>query len=71
MRYIHCFSYSFLLWFITGYWIEIPELYSRTLLFIHPVYNCLHLLTPNSQPSPPLPASVVAAILYVWESVSD
>ena len=71
MRYIHYFSYSFLLWFITGYWIEIPELYSRTLLFIHPVYNCLHLLTPNSQPSPPLPASILAAILYVCESVSD
>ena len=31
--YIHSFSYSFPLWFIIGY--------SRTLLFIHPIYNSL------------------------------
>ena len=35
---------SFPLWFITRYWIEFPVLYSRTLLFIHPIYNSLHLL---------------------------
>ena len=29
-------------------------LYSRTLLFIHPIYTSLHLLIPNSPSSPPL-----------------
>ena len=38
---------SFLLWFIPGYQTEFPVLYSRALLFIHPVYHSLHLLTPN------------------------
>ena len=50
------FSYSFLLRFITGYWIQLPVQYSRTLLFIHPVYYgyiFLHLLIPNSQFIPP------------------
>ena len=28
-------------------------LYGRTLLFIHPIYNSLHLLIPNSQSIPP------------------
>ena len=28
-------------------------LYSKTLLFIHPVYSNLHLLTSDSQPAPP------------------
>ena len=45
------FSYSFLLWFIMGYWIQFPVLYSRG-LFIHPIYNSLHLLIPNSQTQP-------------------
>jgi len=45
------FFYSFLLWFITGYWIQFPVLYSRG-LFIHPIYNSLHLLIPNSQAQP-------------------
>ena len=30
-------------------------LYSRTLLFIHPIYNSLHPLIPNSQSIPPSP----------------
>ena len=53
--YIYTFSYSFPLSFVTGYWILFPVLYSKTLLFIHSIYNSLHLLTPNSQfiPSPP------------------
>ena len=34
--------------------------YSRTLLFIHPIYNSLHLLTPHSQPFLPLPTSFLA-----------
>ena len=46
---IHCFSYYFPLWFITGYWIWFPVLHSRTLLFIRPMYNSSHLLILNSQ----------------------
>ena len=38
------FSYSFALWFITGYWIQFPVLHSRTLLFILPICNSLYLL---------------------------
>ena len=45
------FFYSFPLWFITGYWIQFPMLYSRA-LFIHPIYNSLPLLIPNSQTQP-------------------
>ena len=51
--YVYSFSYSFPLWFITGYWIQFPVLYSRTLLFTHPIYNSLHLLITNSQSFPP------------------
>ena len=49
------FLYSFPLWFITGYWIEFPVLYSRTLLFIHSISTSLHLLIPTSTPSLPHP----------------
>ena len=45
---IYSFSYYFPLWLITGYWIWLPVLRSRTLLLIHK-YNSLHLLIPNSQ----------------------
>ena len=66
-------SYSFPLWFITGYWIYFPVLYSRTSLFIHSLYsNSLHLLIPNSQ-SIPLPLLLSLgnhkSVLYVCESV--
>ena len=47
-------------------------LYSRTLLFIHSLYNSLHLLTPNSQsiPSPsPSPLGNHKSVLYVCESM--
>ena len=53
--YIYSFSHSFLLWFVMKYWIEFPVVCIRTLLFIHPIYNRLHLLVQNSQPFPPLP----------------
>ena len=43
--YIHFFLP---LWLIKGYWIYFPVLYSRILLWIHSVYNSLHLLLPNS-----------------------
>ena len=42
------YYYSFPVWFITGYWIEFPVLYSRT-LFIHLIQASLHLLTSNFQ----------------------
>ena len=37
----YSFSYSFPLWLITGYWIWFPVIYSRSLLFIHSLYNSL------------------------------
>ena len=51
---IYSFSCSFPLWFIPGYWIKFtPVLYGRTLLFIHPICESLHLLIPSFQSSPP------------------
>ena len=53
--------------FITGYWIEWPVLYSRTLLFIHTLHKSLHLLIPTSS-SFPLPTHFPLAttrLLYV------
>ena len=38
----YSFSYSFPLWFITGYWIWFPVICNRSLLFIHSLYNSLH-----------------------------
>ena len=58
---IHPFSY-FPLWFITGYWIYFPVLYSRALLLIHSICNSLHPLTLNSQSSPSPPYSLLAII---------
>ena len=62
------FLYSFPLRFITGYWIQFPKLYSRTiqfpklysrtLLFIHSINTSLHLLTPNSHSIPPVVGDV-------------
>ena len=45
---------------------------SRTLFFIHSVYNSLHLLMPNSQAFPPTIPSLGnhRSVLYVCESVS-
>ena len=54
------FSYSFALWFITGYWIQFPVLHSRTLLFILLICNSLPPLIPNSQFIPPTPRSPLA-----------
>ena len=46
--YIYCFAYSFPLWLITEYQIQLPVQYAtRTLLFIHSIHNSLHLLIPN------------------------
>ena len=63
--YTHSFLYPFPLWFITGYGIEFPVLYSRTLLFIHPICHSLHLLTQTpstSLPHPPSPSATTSLI---------
>ena len=39
-------------------------LYSRTLLFIHPVDNSLHLLIPNSYSIPPNPPPLASTSLF-------
>ena len=44
--YIHAFIFIFFsITLYTGYWIQYPGLYSRILLFIHSIYNSLHMLT--------------------------
>ena len=69
------FSYSFPLWFITGYWIWFLELYSRTLWFIHSLYTSLHLLIPSSQsnflPTPPTPLGNHQSSFSVLEAFLD
>ena len=53
--------------------IQLPVLYSWTLLFIHPIYISLHLLIPNSQsipPSPPLPSGNHKSVVYICQSIS-
>jgi len=60
--YIHSFSCYFPLWFITGYWIQFPVIYSSTLLFIHSLYNNLHLLIPSFQSTPPPTPSPLSTI---------
>ena len=64
--------YSFPLWFITGYWESFPVLYSRTLLFAHPLYNSLHMLIPISYsfPLPTLPPWHPQVLFSVCESFS-
>ena len=53
---IHILSlYAFPLRFIIGYRIHFPVFYSRTLLFLHPIYRSLNLLISNSQSIPPPP----------------
>ena len=40
--YTHSFTNYFLFCFITGYWLQFPVLYCRTLLFIHSLYTSLY-----------------------------
>ena len=47
-----------------------PVLYSRNFLFIHPIYNSLHLLTPNSQFIPSIPLSLLATTSVFSMSVN-
>ena len=50
------------------YWIQFPEFYCRTLLFINFIYNSLHLLIPSSQYIPP-PQSGIFFNRY-WNSTT-
>ena len=49
----------------------VPLLCSMALLFIHSVYNSMHLLIPHSQSFPPPPPGNHEPVLYVCESVSS
>ena len=60
--------------FITGFWIQFPMLYSRPLLFIHPICTGLHLLIQNSHSihSPALfPLGNHKSILWLWVCFKD
>ena len=59
---------------------QFPVLFSRTLVFIHPMFNSLHLLIPDSQSIPLLPLSPSATTsrlstsahsLFVWQEIAD
>ena len=69
--YVPSFSYSFPLWFSTGFWIYFPVLYGRTLITIHSIYNGLHLPVLNSQPLslPPLPPSWQPQICFLCKTI--
>ena len=62
--------FFFPLWFITGYWMQIPVLYGQTLRFTHPTQPGLHLLTPSSPSVPPWPALHLAPPSLLFVSVS-
>ena len=69
--YIHFLKkYSFPLWFIIGYWTQFLVLYSRTLLFLHCIYNRLHLLIPTSHSIPPPNPSLLATTSLFSVSLS-
>ena len=54
-RYTYTLFFIFFSWFITADWKQFAVLYSRNLLFIHCIFNSLHLLIPNPQTVPSLP----------------
>ena len=58
----------FLLWFITGYGIQLPVPFRQTLLFIHPIYNSVRPLSPNSRSLPcrPPAASSLFPCLFLF-----
>ena len=62
------FSCYFPLWFITGYWIQIPVLYG-TLFFTCSLHDSSHPLIPNPQsilPSSSSPVSHKFPLSYLW-----
>ena len=64
--YTPSFLYSFPLQFITGYWIAFPVLFSRTLVFIHPGCNSLHLLIPDPPSLLPPPSPLADMVAYLF-----
>ena len=50
----------------------VPVLYSGALLFIHPIYNSLHLLISDSHATPPSPLALETTSLFsiVYKSIS-
>ena len=70
-RYIYSFSYSFPLWFITGHWIQLPVLYSRTFVSIHPLFTSVHLLIPNSWSFPLPPPSPLGCQRFYLQDMSS
>ena len=70
--YAYMYTFIFIFFSIMGYHRILntfPVLYNRTFLFIHSIYNSLHLLTPNSRSIPPplpLPIGNHRAVLSVW-----
>ena len=70
--YIHIL-FSILFHYDSSQNIEYSVLYSWTLVFIHSIYNSLHLLIPNFHSIPPLPLLPLGnhkPVFYVYESVS-
>ena len=53
-RYICSFSDSFSIWVTTEYWIDFPELYSRSLLLIQSMYSSVY--SQSQSPSLSLPS---------------
>ena len=68
--YMCIFSCPSPLWLITGNWLSFPVLCSRILLFIHSLYNSLHLLIPDFQSTPSPPLSPLATTSQVSMSVT-
>ena len=52
------YTLFFIFFSIMIYRMKFLVLHSRTLLFVHPIYNSLHLLIPNYQFIPPPPLSL-------------
>ena len=49
------YTYNYVLFYVLFHW-SVPRrlnIAPRAILFIHPIYNSLHMLTPNSHSSPP------------------
>ena len=69
---IQLYIFFFIFFSITVYHkiLNSSELYSRTLLFTHSIYNNLPLLIPNSQFIPPLPPPLSATTSWFSMSVS-
>ena len=73
---IHLYIFFFIFFSIViyhGILIQFFVLYNRALLFIHPIYNSLYLLTSISHSNPPPPPSPLGnhkSVPYDCESVS-